>query len=339
MIRLHVHMLPQEHQAATARAAAAPTESAFRFEGVNASGWMAMDAAAAVAKLSVPTRVTHVTTRRTESVDTFYRRLSTPSPLSSPSAPAPAATGSDAESDPVSASFSSQQQPPKPSQREPPQPPPPSWPRLSKQLDDLNPYYPVLIVGSGYGGGIAACRLAAAGQSVCVLERGKEMWWVKPTSFTARAEGYGLNVLSTPMGGRATVPCWWCWCGWLPSSYADVPCAHADDVIACTCRPGEYPDTTKAATEDMQIRTGIFPGVLPEIGPRNGFFDFRLEDGVLAWIGCGLGGGSLVNSGVCIAPDPRVSEMCPPMNQPGCARGTTVGRPALHAPATWLGLC
>ena len=59
----------------------------------------------------------------------------------------------------------------------------------------------------------------------------------------------------------------------------------------------------------MQIRTALFPGVLPEIGPRNAFFDFRLEDGVLAWIGCGLGGGSLVNSGVCIAPDPRVFDL------------------------------
>jgi cholesterol oxidase len=26
------------------------------------------------------------------------------------------------------------------------------------------------------------------------------------------------------------------------------------------------------------------------------------------WIGCGLGGGSLVNSGVCIAPDTRVFD-------------------------------
>jgi len=38
--------------------------------------------------------------------------------------------------------------------------------RLSKPLDQMRAHYDVVVVGSGYGGGIAASRLARAGRSV-----------------------------------------------------------------------------------------------------------------------------------------------------------------------------
>jgi hypothetical protein len=50
------------------------------------------------------------------------------------------------------------------------------WPKLSSDVKDIKAHYPILIVGSGYGGGVSACRLASIGQQCCVLERGKEMW-------------------------------------------------------------------------------------------------------------------------------------------------------------------
>ena len=46
--------------------------------------------------------------------------------------------------------------------------------RISSQLNEIKSHYTAIVIGSGYGGGIAASRLARARQTVCVLERGKE---------------------------------------------------------------------------------------------------------------------------------------------------------------------
>ncbi|MGH2769812.1 MAG: GMC family oxidoreductase N-terminal domain-containing protein [Actinomycetota bacterium] len=47
--------------------------------------------------------------------------------------------------------------------------------RLSSPIQDIKDRYEVVVVGSGYGGAIAASRLARAGREVCLLERGREL--------------------------------------------------------------------------------------------------------------------------------------------------------------------
>ena len=50
------------------------------------------------------------------------------------------------------------------------------FPRISRPVELLRNEYDVIVIGSGYGGAVAASRMARAGQSVCLLERGKEKW-------------------------------------------------------------------------------------------------------------------------------------------------------------------
>ena len=50
------------------------------------------------------------------------------------------------------------------------------FPRISIPVELMRHQYDVVVVGSGYGGGVAASRMARGGQSVCLLELGKERW-------------------------------------------------------------------------------------------------------------------------------------------------------------------
>lgn len=52
----------------------------------------------------------------------------------------------------------------------------PRFPRISRPVELLRPEYDVVVIGSGYGGGVAASRMARGRQRVCLLERGKEKW-------------------------------------------------------------------------------------------------------------------------------------------------------------------
>jgi choline dehydrogenase-like flavoprotein len=49
-----------------------------------------------------------------------------------------------------------------------------AYPRLSRPCNSMNVEYDVVVIGSGYGAGVAASRMARAGKSVAVLELGWE---------------------------------------------------------------------------------------------------------------------------------------------------------------------
>ena len=115
--------------------------------------------------------------------------------------------------------------------------------RLSFPIERMQSHYTAIVIGSGYGGAIAASRLARAGQQVCVLERGKEF------------------------------------------------------------QPGEYPDTEAEALCEMQAHT-----TEGHIGPRTGLYDFHLGPDINVFVGCGLGGTSLVNANVSLRAEPRIFD-------------------------------
>jgi cholesterol oxidase len=112
---------------------------------------------------------------------------------------------------------------------------------LARTLDSLRPHYDAVVVGSGYGGGVAAARLARAGKRVAVLERGQEL------------------------------------------------------------RTGEFPRRFPELREQLQVT-----GKRVRMGSPTGLYDVRLGEDMHILVGCGLGGGSLINAGVALRPDARV---------------------------------
>jgi len=72
--------------------------------------------------------------------------------------------------------------------------------RLARPLTEMRPRYDVVVVGSGYGGGVAACRAAEHGRTVCVLERGREH---HPGDFPSSFQD-ALNQMRITRHGRPT---------------------------------------------------------------------------------------------------------------------------------------
>lgn len=115
--------------------------------------------------------------------------------------------------------------------------------KIASSIDTLKDHYEVVVVGSGYGGGVAAARLARLGREVCLLERGREIV------------------------------------------------------------PGEYPNTALAFLKEVQTDTP-----LGHIGSSLALFDVRYNPEINVVVGCGLGGTSLINAGICLTPETRVLQ-------------------------------
>ena len=108
---------------------------------------------------------------------------------------------------------------------------------LSKPLSAIRAHYDAVVVGSGYGGGVAASRLARAGKQVCVLERGREYL------------------------------------------------------------TGQFPSKFSELRNELMLSGGA---------GKPGLYDLRMGEHMHVLVGCGLGGGSLINAGVALRPDLRV---------------------------------
>lgn len=68
-------------------------------------------------------------------------------------------------------------------------------------------------------------------------------------------------------------------------------------------QPGEYPDTAPRTTSEFQVH---LPG--GHVGSPTGLYDLHVNPDINVFVGCGLGGTSLVNANVSLRPEPRVFD-------------------------------
>lgn len=77
---------------------------------------------------------------------------------------------------------------------------------LASPISDLQPAYDFVVIGSGYGGSITACRLSARGKQVCILERGREfMPGEFPKTFKEGTKETQIDTETHHLGNRTAL--------------------------------------------------------------------------------------------------------------------------------------
>ena len=69
-------------------------------------------------------------------------------------------------------------------------------------------------------------------------------------------------------------------------------------------QPGEYPNRSTEAVAEMQAHSPE----IPQFGSRTGLYDIHVHPDINVFVGCGLGGTSLVNANVALRAEPRVFD-------------------------------
>ncbi len=128
---------------------------------------------------------------------------------------------------------------------------------LASSYSQLKKSYEVVVIGSGYGGSILAARLARAGRSLCVLERGKE--WMPgdfPTTDMELSDAVrnpilnplGLIDFNTPLRADLDVIAG---CGLGGTSLINAAIASRPEELVF--EQDEWPDEIKRAKSDGSL--------------------------------------------------------------------------------------
>ncbi|OBI18338.1 cholesterol oxidase [Mycobacterium sp. E2327] len=150
----------------------------------------------------------------------------------------------------------------------------------------LRPHYQAIVVGSGYGGGVSALRLAQAGIQTLILEKGR--WWNTPD-----ADGKRFSRM-VPADNRA---------GWFTS----VP-------------PSLVPSYRGVSIAQVAQHT---PSTQPV---QAGICDKVVHGAHTVFRGTAVGGGSMVNAAIAAIPTPDQVRTAFPDIDPGAFLGTYIER-------------